>query len=106
MFRQFAKIARTPPSPKKSAWMTSATLTAITAAQGPSTIAISVPPTPWAVVPPGTGMLNIMIVKLSAAKMARSGMVRLLRIALTFWEAMPQAGSVAAPRPIETMGLR
>ena len=43
MFRQLAKIARMPPSPKKSAWMMSATLTAITAAQGPSTIAMSVP---------------------------------------------------------------
>ena len=76
MFRQLAKIASTPPSPKKSAWMTSATLTAMTAAHGPSTIAMSVPPTPCAVVPPGTGTLNIMIVKLIAAKMARSGTVR------------------------------
>ena len=106
MFSALAKIARIPPSPKKSAWMMSATLTAITAAHGPSTIAISVPPTPWAVVPPGTGTLNIMIVKLSAAKMARSGMVRWLRIALTFWVAIPQTGSVAAPRPMETTGLR
>ena len=55
MFRQLAKIARTPPSPKNRAWMISATLTAMTAAHGPRTIAISVPPTPWAVVPPGTG---------------------------------------------------
>ena len=77
MLRQLAKIARTPPSPKNSAWMMSATLTAMTAAHGPSTIAISVPPTPCAVVPPGTGTLNIMIVKLSAEKMASSGIVRL-----------------------------
>ena len=55
----------------------------ITAAHGPSTTAISVPPTPWAVVPPGTGTLNIMIVKLSAEKIARSGTVRLFRTFLT-----------------------
>jgi hypothetical protein len=33
-------------------------------------------------------------------------MVRLSRIALTFWDAIPQAGSVAAPRPTDTIGLR
>ena len=44
--KQFAKTARMPPSPKKSAWMMSATLTAITAAHGPTTIAARVPPTP------------------------------------------------------------
>ncbi len=106
MLRQLAKIARTPPSPKKSAWMMSATLTAMTAAHGPSTIAISVPPTPWAVVPPGTGMLNIMIVKLIAAKTARSGIVRLDRTAWTRRVARPQVGSVAAPIPTEMIGLR
>ena len=42
MLKQLAKIARTPPSPKNRAWMISATLTAMTAAHGPRTIAISV----------------------------------------------------------------
>jgi hypothetical protein len=55
MFRQLAKIARIPPSPKKRAWRISAVLTAITAAHGPSTTAIRVPPTPCAVVPPEPG---------------------------------------------------
>ena len=106
MFRQLAKIARTPPSPKKSAWMIRATLTAMTAAQGPSTIATSVPPTPWAVVPPGTGTLNIMIVKLSAAKIASSGTVRLLRTFLTRRVATAQVGTVTTPMPTEKIGLR
>ena len=73
MLKQLAKMASTPPSPKNSAWMISATLTVITAAAGPSTIAASVPPTPCAVVPPGTGTLNIMIVKVNAEKIASSG---------------------------------
>jgi hypothetical protein len=60
-----------------------AVLTAITAAHGPNTTAMRVPPTPWAVVPPGTGTLNIMIVKLSAEKIASSGTVRLLRTFFT-----------------------
>ncbi len=46
MFRQLAKIARMPPSPKKRAWRIRAVLTAMAAAHGPSTTAISVPPTP------------------------------------------------------------
>ena len=86
--------------------MTRAVLTATTAAHGPRTIAMSVPPTPWAVVPPGTGTLNIMIVKLRAAKIARSGTVRLSR---TFWTRRPataQAGTVATLMPTETIGLR
>ena len=35
MLKQLVRIARMPPSPKNSAWMMSATLTEITAAQGP-----------------------------------------------------------------------
>ena len=90
-------MARMPPSPKNNAWMISAALTTMIAAHGPSTIATSVPPTPCAVVPPGTGTLNIMIVKHSAAKMASSGTVRLSRTFLTFWVAMAHTGTVRDP---------
>ena len=76
ILRQLAPIAVMPPSPKKRAWMNSATDVAITAAHGPSTMAMSVPPTAWAVVPPGTGTLNIMIAKLNAEKIASNGTVR------------------------------
>src|SRR4029079_2524802 len=75
MLKQLMPMQVIPPSPKKSAWMIKATETEITAAQGPRTIAHRVPPTAWAVVPPGIGMLNIMIVKEKAAKIASSGTI-------------------------------
>ena len=59
MLNAFAGYASTPPSPKKSAWISSAMLTAITAAHGPSTTAISTAPTACAVVPSGIGTLSI-----------------------------------------------
>ncbi len=83
----------------------SATLTPMTAAHGPARWPSRSRPTPWAVVPPGTGTLNIMIVKLIALKIARSGIVRSLRTALTFWLATPQVGIVATPIPTEMIGL-
>ncbi len=45
MLKQLAAMAVMPPSPKSPAWITSAMDTAITAAQGPRMIAISVAPT-------------------------------------------------------------
>ena len=106
MFRQLAKMARTPPSPKNNACRMSAVLTAIAAAHGPNTTAISVPPTAWAVVPPGTGMLNIMTVKLSAEKIASSGTVRLFRTFLTLCVAIAHTGTVGRASAIETAGAR
>ena len=47
-----------------------------------------------------------MIVKLSAEKIASSGIVRSLRTDFTFCVAIAQAGIVAAPIPSETIGLR
>src|SRR6476660_6355790 len=76
MLKQLAPMAVTPPSPKNSAWITSATDVVITAAHGPSTIATRVPPTPCAVVPPGTGTLNILMAHSQAATIASSGTVR------------------------------
>ena len=73
MLKQLAPYASTPPSPKNSAWITSATLTAITAAHGPSSTATSTPPTAWAVVPSGIGTLNIITRKQTAASTARVG---------------------------------
>ena len=55
---------------------------------------------------PGTGTLNIMIVKVSAEKIARSGIVRLFRTVLTRCVATPMTGSVTNPAPTEMMGLR
>ena len=50
-----------------------AMLTATTAAHGPSTTAMSTPPTACAVVPSGIGTLNIITMKLYAAPIATSG---------------------------------
>ena len=69
-------------------------------------MAIRVPPTPWAVVPPGTGILNIIIVKLNAEKIASSGTVRLFSTFCTLLTATAQAGTVTTPVPSEKMGLR
>ncbi len=105
MLKQLAKMARIPPSPKNSAWMISATLTPMTAAHGPRTMAIRVAPTPCAVVPPGTGMLNIMIVKLIALKIASSGIVRLLSTSWTLRVATATVGTVTMPMPTAITGL-
>jgi hypothetical protein len=59
MLNALAPNASTPPSPKKTAWISSAIETAIVAAHGPSTIAISTAPTACAVVPSGIGTLSI-----------------------------------------------
>jgi hypothetical protein len=99
-------IARTPPSPKKSAWKTSATLIPMTAADGPTTIAISVPPTAWAVVPPGIGTLNIISTKQKTDRIARRGIVRPDSARCTRALAMAQAGTVTAPVPSEKTGPR
>jgi hypothetical protein len=67
MLKQFAPIAVIPPSPKRIAWIISATVMAIMAAHGPSRMAASAPPTACPVEPPGIGTLNIITTKLKAA---------------------------------------
>jgi hypothetical protein len=86
--------------------MISATEVVRTAAQGPSTIATSVPPTPCAVVPPGTGTLNIMMANWNAANMESSGTVRPRRILPTRETETAQNGVAAAYITPEVAGLR
>src|SRR5579883_1572606 len=86
--------------------MIRAVLSPSTAAQGPNTTAINVPPTACAVVPPGTGILNIIIVKEKAAKIESNGMVRLLSTERTRLTARVQVGTVTMPVPSEKIGLR
>ena len=64
MLKALAPNASTPPSPKNRAWIRRATLTAMTAAQGPSRMAMSTAPTAWAVVPSGIGTFSIITRKL------------------------------------------
>jgi hypothetical protein len=75
--------------------MISATDVESTAAHGPSTIATSVAPTACAVVPPGTGTLNIIMVKVKAEKTASSGAVRPPTARRTRAEATSQKGVAA-----------
>ena len=71
MLKQLAPSVIRPPSPKSSACSSRATDTATVAYWGPSSRAISAPPTPCAVVPPGVGTLNIMMRNENAAPAPR-----------------------------------
>src|ERR1700690_3644880 len=96
MLKQLAPNASTPPSPKKSAWIASAQLTATTAAHGPSRIAISTAPTACADVPSGIGTLNIITKKLYAAPSASSGTYRLVTTLRTRFAPVAHTGTIAA----------
>src|SRR3954471_9485198 len=96
MLRTLAPKASTPPSTKSSAWKSRATDTAMTAAQGPSTTAMTTAPTAWAVVPSGIGMLNIITRKLIAANIASRGTLRVRTTFVALREATAQVGIAAA----------
>ena len=106
MFTQFAPNDSTPPSPKNSAWIASATLTAITAAHGPSSTATSTAPTACAVVPSGIGTLNIITRKQYAAPNARSGTYRVLTTLRTRRPAVTQKGTATPYITAHVSGLR
>jgi hypothetical protein len=67
----------------------------MTAAQGPSTTAITTAPTACAVVPSGIGMLNIITRKLIAANIASRGTLRVRTTLVTLREAAAQVGTAA-----------
>ena len=79
---------------------------AITAAQGPSRIAISVAPTAWPVEPPTTGTLNIMMTNENAAASASSGICRVRRVRFTLRAAITQMGSMTSHRTTKVCGPR
>src|SRR5215831_18422306 len=106
MLKQFAPIAVIPPSPKKTAWMTSAIEMAAIEAHGPSTMLATPMPTAWPVVPPGSGRLNIMITKENAENTEISGTIREWRVALSRRSATYQNGVEAAYSPAQVDGLR
>lgn len=96
MFATLAPYASTPPSPNSKAWKSNATATAIIAAHGPSTIAITPAPTACAVVPSGIGMLNIITRKLTAENIASVGTCRVLTTFFTLRTATSSAGTATA----------
>ena len=106
MLKQFAPKASTPPSPKISACSSSATDTDRQAAYGPSSAAISVPPTACPVVPPGIGMLNIMLMKENAAPTPISAIFSFGSSVFTFRIQTPQTGIMAAAITPQVCGLR
>ena len=106
MLKQFAPKARMPPSPKKTACTSKATLMPRHADQGPKRMAMSVPPTAWPVVPPGRGMLNIIARKTKAAPMPKSGRRSCGICSRTFFTAMSQTGTMTAPTTAQVSGLR
>ena len=91
MLKQLAKMARTPPSPKNRAWMISATLTAMTAAHGPSTIATSVAAHAVRGRPAGHGDVEHHDREAHRAKIASSGIVRLLSTPATLRVDWPRS---------------
>ena len=85
ILKQFAPNARIPPSPKSNACISNAIVTAIHPADGlPVRIAISVPPTACPVVPPGSGILNIIPRKEKAAPIPSNGIFTFGISAFTF----------------------
>ncbi len=79
---------------------------AITAAHGPSRIAISVAPTAWPVDPPTTGTLNIMMTNENAAASASSGICRVRSVRSTLRAAIAQMGSMTTQRTRNVCGPR
>ena len=106
MLKQFAPNAVTPPSPKNSAWISSATDTASIDPHGPNTIVAMPMPTAWPVVPPGNGKLNIIITNENAEKTASSGTRRVFSRRRTRWSAIYQNGAAATYKVAQVDGLR
>ena len=73
MLKQFAPSVVIPPSPKNKAWISSAIESESIDAHGPSTTVAAPTPTACPVVPPGSGMLNIMMTKQNALATASNG---------------------------------
>ena len=96
MLNELAPNAVIPPSPKNKAWISRATETASIEPHGPSTIVAMPTPTACPVVPPGSGMLNIIITNENAAKSDSSGTIRVLSNRFTRLSATIQNGAAAA----------
>ena len=106
MLKQFAPNASIPPSPNNTAWISSATETAIHAASGPNSRAIRVPPTACPVVPPGRGTLNIIPRNEKAAPTPIKGSFSFGSSFITFLSACTHTGIIAAVMTAQTDGDR
>ena len=106
MLKQLAPKARMPPSPKMTAWMSSAIETDKHAASGPKSKAMSVPPTACPVVPPGSGTLNIMSRNENAAAMPMKATCLASSFSWTFLAQCTQMGTIATPSTASVAGER
>ncbi len=97
-----APKAKIPPSPNRNACKISATVTAILAAYGPIKIASSVPPTACALVPPGTGTLNIIIRNDNEAASSRCS----FNCTFTFFAETATTGAATANITAQVAGLK
>jgi hypothetical protein len=79
---------------------------AITAISGPRTMAARAAPTACPVVPPGRGILNIMITKEKAAIKAIKGTLRALMVLRIFLTPITQNGKVTSNITKLVEGLR
>src|ERR1051325_855736 len=86
--------------------MTSAMDIASIDAHGPSTIAAIATPTACPVVPPGSGRLNIMMMKENAANTDSSGTIRVFSTRFIFCSDMYQNGADPAYRAAHVPGPR
>ena len=107
MLKQFAPNARIPPSPNSKAWISNAMETEMHPAAGlPVSIAIRVPPTACPVVPPGSGILNIIPRKENAAPIPKRGIFAFGISFLTLLIEYPHTGTIAAVITAQVDGLR
>src|SRR5271157_2685314 len=106
MLKQLAPNVVMPPSPKKSAWISSAIETARMEAHGPRIMAAMLTPTACPVVPPGSGRLNIITRKENAAKTDSSGISRVLSQRFKRRSATYQKGAEPAYNTAHVLGLR
>lgn len=107
ILKQFAPKARIPPSPNNNAWISSEIVTAIQPADGlPVRIAINVPPTACPVVPPGSGILNIIPRKENAAPIPSNGIFTFGISSFTFLTEYVHTGTMAAVITAQVEGLK
>ena len=104
MLKQFAPIAVMPPSPKSRAWMPRANDNATMDAHGPSSTAATPTPTACPVVPPGSGMLNIITTNEKAARSESTGTRRVWTCLRTRRIATYQKGAEVAYSAAQVAG--
>src|ERR1700758_2640712 len=106
MLKQFAPRVVIPPSPNNRAWIASASEIAKAEAHGPKTMAATVTPSACPVVPPGSGILNIITTNENAANTDIRGMVRVAKARFVFRRAEYHPAAEKAYSVAQVEGLK